>query len=157
MLNFLLLKCLLISFIFAVIFYSLWIFIYKQRGVYNLQTEKDLLYQKLEETEIYQQIRTVLRCSGKAKKITDEGWEILSDEINRLWPNFTDKLYKLCQMSKCDYRICLLIKIRLPIKDIANLMSMTSSGVGSVRSKLYERAFKEKKGVAEWDSIIDSL
>lgn len=116
-----------------------------------------MLYQKLEGTEIYQQIKTVLKSSDKAKKMTDEDWEKLSDEINRLWPKFTDKLYKLCQMSICDYHVCLLIKIKLPIKDIANLMSMTSSGVGSVRSKLYERAFKEKKGVAEWDSIIDSL
>lgn len=122
-----------------------------------MQTEKDLLYQKLEGTEIYQQIKTLLMSSGKAKKMTDENWEKLSSEIDRIWPQFTFRLYKLCQMSICDYHVCLLIKIKLPVKDIASLTNMTSSGVGSVRAKLYERAFGEKKGVAEWDSVIDSL
>ena len=60
-------------------------------------------------------------------------------------------------MSVSDYHLCLLIKIELSIKEISKLTQKSKSGVVSVRTKLYYRAFGEKKGAKEWDTIILSL
>ena len=113
-------------------------------------------YREFEKTEIYKKIKDLLN-SNRRKNLSEGDWKELSEEVNKYWPQFEERLNQLCKMNVHDYHVCLLLKIKLPIKDIAELMNKTNSGIGSVRTKLYLRAFGEKKGVAGWDAVIDSL
>lgn len=148
----------------SIIVIYLLIYVYKQKINYKMRVrkkqeinDKEPLYHLIESTDIYKHITDVLDGSIGKKHLTDADWQRLSDEINKIWPHFNENLNNLCYMNTNDYHICLLLKIKMPIKDISELTSMSYSGIGSVRTKLYERAFKEKKGASEWDNVIDSL
>lgn len=109
------------------------------------------------ESDIYRHIRRMLNSPDKNKRMTDEDWNMLKTAVNCCYPGFDEKLSDLCKMSLSDYRICLLLKAGIQLKDIAHLACLSPSGVTSVRSKLYQRAFGEKKSAEEWDKIILSL
>lgn len=109
------------------------------------------------QSDIYRHIRRMLNSPDKNKRMTDEEWDMLKAAVNVSYPGFDEKLSDLCKMSLPDYRICLLLKTGIQLKDIAKLASLSPSGVTSVRSKLYQRAFGEKKSAEEWDKIILSL
>lgn len=109
------------------------------------------------ESDIYRHIRRMLNSPDKNKRMTDEDWDMLKTAVNCSYPGFDEKLSDLCKMSLSDNRICLLLRAGIQLKDIANLACLSPSGVTSVRSKLYQRAFGEKKSAEEWDKIILSL
>lgn len=109
------------------------------------------------QAEIYKHIRRMLNSPDQGKRLTDEEWNRLKTAVNDSHPGFDKRLSDLCRMSLADYRICLLLKAGIQLKDIAKLSCLSPSGVTSVRTKLYQRAFGEKKSAEEWDKIILSL
>lgn len=61
-------------------------------------------------------------------------WAELSQAVNRIYPGFDENLYSLCKMSTFDYRICLLIKIKIQPSHIAAMANLSTSGVSTLRS-----------------------
>ena len=108
-------------------------------------------------SEIYGQIRQIINDPYKSLRMSDELWEELSCEVKNTYPNFDNRLRELCKMSVLDYRVCLLIKIGANPTDIAHLTFKSKSGIGSIRRKLYERAFGKKGESKDWDNVIYSL
>lgn len=107
--------------------------------------------------EIYKSIMLMVNNPNTKKKITEEMWAALSQAINKIYPGFDEKLYGLCKMSTFDYHICLLIKIRLSPSSIAAIANLSTSGVSTLRSKLFMRAFNRKGRPSDWDDVIASL
>lgn len=116
--------------------------------------DKDLV---LKQTEIYLTIIRRLNEHDSKKRLTEDEWKQLSEKVNETYPNFKAKVYELCKMSIADYRLCLLIKIGISPSAMAQILSKTSSGITSARSKLYKRAFGRNGGAADWDAVILSL
>lgn len=88
-------------------------------------------------------------------KLTDEDWEELKREIETAWPLFMDKLRSLYpNLNKRQMRVCLLTKIGLKPKLVAELVDLSEQGVGSLKRRLYEKAFNEKGGTKDYDSSI---
>lgn len=112
---------------------------------------------EMREFPIFHRIENILNSNRSNIKLSQSEWKDLSEAVNRIWPEFRTRLYDLCNMSEYDYRLCLLIKIQIPIKDIATLTQKSKSGVVSVRTKLYQRAFNDKKGANDWDLIVHTL
>ena len=108
-------------------------------------------------SEIYKSIVCRLNNPDSKKRLTEDEWKQLSEKVNETYPNFKAKVYELCKMSIADYRLCLLIKIGISPSVRAQILSKTSSGITSARSKLYKRAFGRNGGAADWDAIILSL
>ncbi len=133
----------------------------KYRAMMSRQHEspvmQDIKSPDITESDIYRHIRRMLNSPDKNKRMTDEEWNRLKVSVNISYPGFDEKLSDLCKMSMPDYRICLLLKTGIQLKDISKLACLSPSGVTSVRSKLYQRAFGEKKSAEEWDKIILSL
>ena len=69
----------------------------------------------------------------------------------------TEKLYSLYNMSDQDYRVSLLIKIRIQPKDIATLTTHSKESVASTRSRLYQKVFGKKGSTKDWDDFILSI
>ncbi len=160
-----------ILFIIVIIAYTI-IFIKLKKRIkldkYNLLIEKisDIsdfiqpIKTKMEDSNIYIRIKHIINNPNEKKKLTDEEWQELDKTINILYPNFNNKLTKLCKMSLKDYRFCLLLKSGLSLSDIGNFMNLSSSGVNSTRRRLYKRAFGEFGTVTsakDWDDVISSL
>lgn len=108
-------------------------------------------------SDIYSQIRNILNDPFKSIRMSEVQWELLSREVNNAYPGFDIQLRDLCRMSLLEYRVCLLIKIGISPTDIARLIIKSPSSAGSIRSRLYEKAFGKKGTAKEWDKIIAAI
>lgn len=105
-------------------------------------------------TDVYQRIKQYL---NEGRSMTESDWMELADIVNNVYTGFTDKLYSLYRMSEQDYRVSLLIKIRLQPKDIASLTAHSKESIASTRSRLYQKVFGKKGSTKDWDDFILSI
>jgi hypothetical protein len=97
------------------------------------------------------------RLMAEGRSMGEEDWQQLSVIVNHVYTGFTEKLYSLYKMSEQDYRVCLLIKVRVQPKDIASLTAHSKESVASTRSRLYQKIFGQKGSTRDWDEFILSL
>lgn len=86
-----------------------------------------------------------------------DDWQELSALVDSVYTGFTDRLYGLYRMSQQDYRVSLLVKLRLQPKDIATLTAHSKESVASTRSRLYAKIFGKKGRPRDWDEFVLSL
>lgn len=91
------------------------------------------------------------------KPFSKDEWEEIAGSLNRVYPGFTNRLFNLSRMSEIESHVCLLIKLRVPPKDMATLLCKSSSTISSIRSRLYSKVFGHDGGAKEWDDFILSL
>ena len=104
---------------------------------------KSTLYTKLHQTE---------------EKMSYSEWSELFLLVDATYPNFKKGLLELCsRISLEELRICYLVKIDIPVKRIAILMNITSSGVSQCRRRLYKKLTKEAENAEKFDSFIADL
>ena len=110
----------------------------------------------IRETSIYKRIHELQTSEGLfEKKLTPEEWQELEREINVAWPLFEDKLYSLYpNLNARQLQVCLLTKIEVKPKMVAEFVQLTEQGVGSLKRRLYEKTFKEKGGTKDFDQSI---
>ena len=89
--------------------------------------------------------------------LNEEDWEEVERQLKLVYPGFTSKLRSLYRMSELEYQVCLLIKLRIAPKDIANVLFRDVSTISTVRSRLYQKVFGHKGGAKEWDEFILSI
>ncbi len=89
--------------------------------------------------------------------MADDDWQELADVVNSVYTGFTEKLFSLCRMSEQDYRVSLLIKVRIQPKDIATLTTHSKESIASTRSRLYQKVFGKKGSTKDWDDFILSI
>lgn len=87
----------------------------------------------------------------------EEEWQQVERYLKTIYPGFTTQLRSLYPMSELEYQTCLLIKLRIAPKDIANILSRDVSTISTVRSRLYKKVFGHKGGTKEWDDFILSI
>lgn len=101
---------------------------------------KSILYTKIHQTE---------------EKLSDSEWSELFMLVDATYPNFKKGLLELySRISLEELRICYLVKINIPVKRIAILMNITSSGVSQCRRRLYKKLTKEAENAEKFDSFI---
>ena len=87
----------------------------------------------------------------------DDDWEQLEQLLTSVYDKFPLKLKVVCNLSKRDYRMCLLIKMGMTPQRISNIFSIERSSVASQRARLFKEHFGRKGGAKDWDSFILSL
>ena len=105
-------------------------------------------------SDIYQRIR---RCINEGRSLSTADWQELTDEVNRVYAGFSEKLYRLYAMSEQDHHVSLLIKVRIQPKDIATLTAHSKESVASTRSRLYQKVFGSKGSTRDWDDFVLSI
>lgn len=131
----------------------------------KIQKEKSLRPAKMEkamkeieydffQSDYYINIRKDI-ASGKI--LSDEEWKELERQVNSVYPNFTHNLFGLIKMSDVEYKVCLLLKIRMTPKDIAATLCKDPSSISTIRSRLYMKIFKKKGSSTDWDDFIYTL
>ena len=123
---------------------------YLQKNKQKKATERE----KIERSEIYQ---TIIETIKQGYHLTEKDWQQLEQTVNGVFPHFNARLSELCKMGHHDYHVCLLIKVGLQPKDIANLTDHSPESVSSTRRRLYIRAFGQKGTPKDWDSVVLSL
>lgn len=105
-------------------------------------------------SDFYTTIR--LRIS-KGERLKASDWTEIERQVNSTYAGFTSRLFNLYPMSPTEMQTCLLIKLRVPTSEIANVLSKSASAISSSRSRLYEKVFHGKGGAKEWDEFVLSL
>ncbi len=90
-------------------------------------------------------------------KFTADDWAELERRLKQVYPHFAYRLQGLVSMSVVEYRVCMLVKLNIIVRDIARAMNKTPSTISSIRSRLYQKVFQKKGGAADWDAFIMSL
>lgn len=87
----------------------------------------------------------------------DEEWRQVEQSLKTVYPGFTAQLQSLYPMSDVEYHTCLLIKLRIPTKDIAAVLAREVSTISSLRKRLYKKVFDREGGAKDWDDFILSI
>lgn len=112
----------------------------------------ELLEQDFKKSTLY--IKLQKGTSG----LSDSEWSELSLLIDATYSDFTKRILNLAQrISVEELRICYLVKIGIPVKRIANLMNLTSSGVSQCRRRLYKKFTQNPESAEKFDQFIIEL
>ena len=105
-------------------------------------------------SDIYLKIQ---RLVAEGKNMSEEDWQQLTMLVDGVYTGFSEKLYSLYKLSVYDYHVCLLVKIHILPKDIAQLTLHSKESVSTSRSRLYQKVFGKKGSAKDWDDFLLSL
>ncbi|MBQ3754283.1 MAG: hypothetical protein II864_12225 [Prevotella sp.] len=86
-----------------------------------------------------------------------EEWQQVEHSLKTVYPGFTAQLQSLYPMSDVEYHTCLLIKLRIPTKDIVAVLAREANTISSLRKRLYKKVFDREGGAKDWDDFILSI
>lgn len=113
------------------------------------QRHKDVLVDELEASEIYKRFHTL----GVRHDSSD--YLQLKDALNTAYNRFTHRLEELYpEIRYEELYICCLVKIKLASKEICSIMDYKANKVGMTKTRLYQKIFKVKGSVADFDNFI---
>lgn len=105
-------------------------------------------------SDVYLRMKSLL---AQGRNMNDHDFVELNQVVNSVYTNFTERLYSLCKLSNHEFRVCLLVKVRVQPKDIATLTAHSKEGIATTRSRLYQKVFGKKGSSKEWDDFVLSL
>lgn len=89
--------------------------------------------------------------------ITQSEWEQLDSFVNTHFPKFRYTLEKLTKLSDFEYQVCLLLKCGFIPSEISNLTHRSKSAISNVRTRLFNKAFKNNTDFKSWDDFIRAI
>ena len=92
-------------------------------------------------SDVYLRMKSLL---AQGRSMNDHDFVELNQVVNSVYTNFTERLYSLCKLSNHEFRVCLLVKVRVQPKDIATLTAHSKEGIATTRSRLYQKVFGKK-------------
>jgi protein subunit release factor A len=121
---------------------------------------KSLDKQTREETEvrnsdIYKQL--MMAIDKQEYHLAEEDWEEIQKLVNRAYENFDSNLRGFLDVTPQEYKICLLIKMKISPTNIARFVNLTKEAITASRRRMYTKAFGKKGRPSDWDNIIKSL
>ncbi len=100
---------------------------------------------------------TLQRRMATGSLMKDEEWLLVEQRLKTVYPGFTAQLQSLYPMSDVEYHTCLLIKLRIPTKDIAAVLAREVNTISTLRKRLFKKVFGREGGAKEWDDFILSI
>ena len=126
------------------------------QAIETSQREQALLEEALRRSDIYAYCYRAIEDSST--RLTETEWKELENIINDTYDNFTNKLFILHpSITKMELRICLLLKIKIPVSIISQLVCRTQSAVSMSRKQLYKKIFNKEGTPANLDDFIVSF
>lgn len=101
--------------------------------------------------------QTLQRRISTGQRLKEEEWSIVEEQVRNVYPGFGSQLRNLTMMSELEYRVCMLVKLRIAPSNIASVLSRDVSTISTVRSRLYKKVFGQKGGAKDWDDFLLSI
>lgn len=96
-----------------------------------------------------------LKAHTENCQLSQSEWNELRELIDATYNGFTKRLQKICpRISPEELHICYLAKMGLPVKKIASIMNITSSGVSQCRRRLYKKLTEQPENAEKFDTFI---
>ena len=113
--------------------------------------------ERLRDSNTSQHFRELLKANPISNPSL-ENWKELTELIDREIPNFRKSICKEdSQLSDFEYDICMLIKIQIPLADIARLKHCSPSYITQVRKNVYRKLFMKKGNANDLDEYLMKL
>lgn len=108
--------------------------------------------------EDFQASSLYLKAHGENPQLNKSEWAELRELIDATYSDFTNRLRKIYpRISTEELHICYLSKMGLPVKKIAPIMNITSSGVSQCRRRLYKKLTNEPANAEKFDIFITNF
>ena len=113
------------------------------------------------EQECISVLNTTIYHKAISSKITlsNEEWTELEELVTNAFPDFRHRLtLAVDNLSKINYRICLLIKIGVNSQQMSVLLCRSREAIVSARRRLAKKHLSTDNGTPEdWNKFISSL
>lgn len=122
----------------------------------SIRDEKSLQEDSLKQSDIYLLFHK--QAAQDEPKVSDEEWRELQKAIDQAYNDFTNRLYRLYpQISQHELRICYLIKVQIPVKEIAKILLRSASAISNSRVRLYKKLHGKEGKTEEFDRFVLDL
>jgi hypothetical protein len=118
--------------------------------------ESELAYERIVKTDVFRWFNS-LSSSEHAMNPTTEDWAELERVVNEEYPGFTERLISLCNINTHELHVSLLLKINIPLVQIASLTNHAKTSISATRRRLYEKAFDKQGHPDDWDKFIRTI
>ncbi len=113
------------------------------------QRYKDRLVAELENSDVYKKFH----CQGAC--FSNDDFRQLKDALNTAYGRFVFRLEELYPAMRYEEMyVCCLVKIRLASKEICSVLDCKANRVSMLKTRLYQKMFKKKGSVADFDEFI---
>lgn len=132
----------------------------KEENVFDFEkTQREVEIQKdrnilLLKSKAFETIQTHLK---NVKNIDTATWKDIDDTVNDIVPNFKIQLYSSYRLSKQEYKICLLIRFSLTVKEMATLLCKSDSAISLARKRLYKKLTGKDGTAKDMDTFVCSI
>lgn len=128
------------------------IVLYKKKNKFkNALHKKDL--KKV--SKILHSVRN--NTSDNIEHLSKDEWTTLKKYVDNKYPNFNKVLLNNNEITENEYRVCLLIKLEIPVSTIGKILFLSTPAVSNIRKRLIEKVKGEKCSAKECDEWIKSL
>lgn len=99
----------------------------------------------------------VSSCKDHNLNLKADVWEDLAQGFRLYLPTFEKTITDFHPLSETEWKVCMLLKLGFSPSDLSILIGKSPSGISSIRSRLYEKAFHKKGAPTDWDAFIYSI
>ena len=100
---------------------------------------------------------TLRRRIEAGDNIKPQEWKELDRQLKVVYPNFSNSLYALYNLSPTEYQVCMLLKIRTKPMEIAAVLNKEKSTISSIRTRLCKKVLGKEGRGKDWDEFVLSL
>ena len=109
-------------------------------------------------SELYKEIWLASNEEDTKTINTPEKWVSIQESIDTIYPQFTDKLYRLSpSLTTTELRVCWLTKIGIPPTGIARILNLSKQAISNARSKLAKKMQEPDNTTKNFDQLIENL
>lgn len=116
------------------------------------QKRRLYLTEKFQESSLFIKIK---KHAGEENfHLSNEEWEKLTENLDMIYNNFTQRLYSLVQLSDIELKVCYLIKLEIAPVNIATMLYKSKAAISMLRQRLYEKLTHKKGTAKQFDEFI---
>ena len=85
-------------------------------------------------------------------------WMTIQEYIDSIYPDFTDRLYKLCpSLSERDLQVCYLSKLGMSPSDISRVLKQTRQAITNIRKRIMQKIDGIAPETSNFDHFIEDF
>ena len=127
----------------------------KNRSIEAMQQRKEALLHELYEWEVYKRLKSI--DPQTEKKMDEADWVQLRQRLDNIYDQFTKRLLSHASLSETELHICYLLKINVPLVDIAAILYKSKSAITQARKRMYQKFYGKSGRAEDLDELIAQL
>lgn len=110
------------------------------------------LLEEFQKSPLY--IRLMVNAGKEQFHLTDKEWQQLGEYIDKVYDNFTQRLFSLVQLSDIELKTCYLIMLKIAPADIAIMLYKSKTAISMLRRRLYQKITHRTGTAKQLDEFI---